>query len=248
MVLVMTSLEIADLQAAADRFQALTPSPEQGATEAFRRTIAEAGRQDRLERVADALTAGSPGDSVDLVAEVAAEIDLESTPDPPPLEPLVYWSALSIRILRPDLEEIVADLDERLRSGEGPDGHTWDTADGELYLQSLACALLPLAGLDLAGATHYARVFMDNFPPFSLPLGDVDERATRWLAQLLDMGNIRATLRQTLRELAGAWEEAYPQAAAQIRAWAEAPMPSDQTRDLPWVQALLPLARTQVHR
>ena len=79
-----------------------------------------------------------------------------------------------------------------------------------------------------------------------MPASDVDERATRWLAQLLDMGDTRAALRRALLDLAAAWEPSYPSAAAQIRAWAEGPVPPDPTADLPWLQALLPLARTQL--
>ena len=79
-----------------------------------------------------------------------------------------------------------------------------------------------------------------------MEVGDVDERATRWLAQLLDMGTTRVTLRRALLELAAAWEETHPRAADQVRRWSEAPVPSDPTQDLPWMQALLPLARARV--
>ena len=87
---------------------------------------------------------------------------------------------------------------------------------------------------------------MDNFPPFSRPLGDVDERAARWLAQLLDVGAIRTTLRTLMVALARAFEELYPSAASQVTRWAEAPLPDDPTQDEPWMRALVVLARTQV--
>ena len=116
----------------------------------------------------------------------------------------------------------------------------------ELFLQPLAGRLAAAAGLDVAATLHYARIFVDNFPAFSRPLGDVDERATRWLAQLMDMGRTRVALRETLLDLAAACEEGHPLAAGRLRAWGEGPPLSDPTQDLPWTQALLLLARTQV--
>lgn len=223
------SIEVADLQNVAERFQALTVASEPAAKEAFLEAVTE----DQLERVARSLAAGSPTAALEVIDEVAAEIKASSTLDPARLPSLTYWSALTACIRWSDLDQIAAGLE----GGE---------ADHEPLQEQLGNLLLPLTGLDLAGATHYARVFMDNFPQFSLPLGDVDERATRWLAQLLDMGSIRSTLRDALREVAAAWERDRPGAAAVVRGWAESPMPADQTQDLPWMRALLPLARTQM--
>jgi hypothetical protein len=251
--MVWMSTEIADLQEVAGRFGALTAYASAQSVGAFSDLVAEVALQDRIEAVADVLAAGVPAASLDLVAQVAAEIvgarpaSPSSGVEPGELEPLVYRAGLAVRLRRPDLGEIVGELERWLEpAGAGDDAWEEDPEAGELFLQSLASGLAPLAGLDVAATLHYARIFMDNFPPFSLPLGDVDERATRWLAQLLDMGGTRAVLRQTLLDLASAWQEGHPRAAGQIRTWAEAPIPSDQTQDLPWMQALLPLARTQV--
>src|SRR5262249_30576568 len=81
---------------------------------------------------------------------------------------------------------------------------------------------------------------------FSRPLGDVDERAARWLAQLLDVGAIRTTLRALMVALAGAFEEPYPRASSQVARWAEEPVPDDPTQDRRWMRALVVMARTQV--
>jgi hypothetical protein len=247
------STEIADLQEVAARFAALTGSTGTQGMSAFSDLVAGRDLQDRVEAVADALAAGSPAASLDLIGQVAGEL-AEATPASPSwgiqpalLAPLVYRAGLAVRLRRADLVELVGELERWLESADaGGGGPDEDPEATELFLQSLASGLAPLAGLDVAATLHYARIFMVNFPPFSLPLGDVDERATRWLAQLLDMGGTRAALRQTLLDLAAAWEESHPRAASQVRAWAEAPIPSDQTQDLPWMQALLPLARTQV--
>jgi hypothetical protein len=241
--MVWMSTEIADLQEVAARFAALIAPASTESILAFLDLGADSALQDRIEAVADALAAGAPAASLDLVAQVAAEIvgarlaSPSSGVEPGQLEPLVYRAGLAVRLRRPDLGEIVGELERWLEPAGAGDG-AWeeDPEACELFLQSLASGLAPLAGLDVAATLHYARIFMDNFPPFSLPLGDVDERATRWLAQLLDMGGTRAALRQTLLDLAAAWEAEHPRAAGRIRTWAEAP----------WMQALLPLARTQV--
>ena len=239
--------DIADLQETAARFGALTEPVSAGSVQDFSGLAAGEGLGDRIELVADALAAGAPGRAADLIDEVAGEMEPGNAVDRPRLLPLVYRAALAARLRRPDLGEIVVDLDRWLEAAEAAEsGSGEDTEAGELFLQSLASGLAPLAGLDVAATLHYARIFMDNFPPFSRPLGDVDERATRWLAQLLDLGRTRVALRQVLRELAAAWEEGYPRAAAQLRAWVETPVPSDPTQDQPWMHALLPLARTRV--
>src|SRR5262249_14104864 len=164
------------------------------------------------------------------------------------IEPaLVYWAGVSARLGREDFTQAMAELDQRIPGEEDQDDPKWASTDeGQLWLESLASGLVPLAGLDVAATLDYAKVYMDNFPPFSLPLGDVDERAARWLAQLLDVGAIRTTLRGLMVALAGAWEESCPRASSQVTRWAEAPVPEDPTQDGPWMRALAVLARTQV--
>ena len=236
------SIEIADLQEVAARFAALAEPGAAESPRAFDDLVAAEGLHDRVEQLADALTAGAPGAFLEMVAELAAEIEQHAPLDPPRIQAQIYRAATGVRLRRPDLGEVVGALEQAESGGE-------DLADDpqtDPLLQSLASALAPLAGLDLAATLHYAGVFIDNFPSFSLPLGDVDERATRWLAQLLDMGTIRPTLRRTLLDLADAWEEGHPRAASRLRSWSDAPPPSDPTQDQPWMQALLPLVRTQV--
>ena len=119
-------------------------------------------------------------------------------------------------------------------------------AAAAMYLQALAIGLAPSAGLDLAAAGDHAQTFLDNFPPMSLPFGDVDQRAARWLAQLLDKGNARSNLRARLAQLADTWQDATPRAAAQVRAWSAGPPPADPREDGPWFQALVALTRTRL--
>ena len=200
----------------------------------------------RIDQVADALAAGAPAATLELISAIAAETDpgTELSPIEPPL---IYWAGVSARIGRQDFTQAMAELDQRIPDEEGEDDPEWAAADeGQLWLESLASGLVPLAGLDLTATLDYAKVYMDNFPPFSLPLGDVDERAARWLAQLLDVGAIRTTLRALMVALAGACEESCPRASSQVTRWAEAPVPEDPTQDGPWMRALAVLARTQV--
>jgi hypothetical protein len=146
----------------------------------------------------------------------------------------------------PDFEEALSAIERRHEEeAEARDG--WgETDEGRMYLQSVATGLAPLAGLDVEACLTHTRTFLANFPPMSLPLGDVDQRAARWLAQLLDAGSTRATLRYLFLQLAATWRERYPLAAAQLTAWAAGEPPADPTEDLPWVQALVALARTQL--
>lgn len=200
----------------------------------------------RIDEVADALAAGAPAATLELISAVAAEVD--PGPEPGHIEPpLIYWAGVSARIGRQDFTQAMADLDQRIRDAEAEDDLEWAATDeGQLWLESLASGLVPLAGLDVAATLDYAKVYIDNFPPFSLPLGDVDERAARWLAQLLDVGAIRTTVRALMVALAAACEESYPRASSQVTRWAEAPVPGDPTQDGPWMRALAVLARTQV--
>lgn len=210
--------------------------------------MADVELQARIEEVADALTAGAPAVSLDLIARFATDLTPRS-PSSSSLEPrpLLYWAAVSARLRRPDFGQLMAELDQRRGQDEADAGPGWGDGDeGQLYLQSLASQLVALAGLDLAATVDYARLYIENFPPFSRPLGDVDERAATWMAQLLDVGLIRATLRRLLAGLAQTWAGDYPRAAAQVRSWAEASIPTNPTRDGPWMRALLALARTQL--
>jgi len=202
--------------------------------------------QGRIDEVADALAAGAPSATLELINAIAAETDPGSGARS--LErPLLYWAAVSTRIVREDFAQAMAELDQRIHDEEAQDDTNWAaTDDGLLYLEALASGLVPLAGLDLAATLDYAKVYMDNFPPFSRPLGDVDERAARWLAQLLDVGAIRTTLRALMVALAGAFEEPYPRASSQVARWAEEPVPDDPTQDRRWMRALVVMARTQV--
>jgi hypothetical protein len=207
--------------------------------------MADGDLRARIEEVTDALSAGAPAASLELIGAIAGEVE-EGSEVNAPSPALLYWAAVSSRIKRADFEQVMAGLDLQI----GHEGHAdpdWsETAEGLAWLESLTSGLVPLAGLDVASTLEYARVYVDNFPAFSRPLGDVDERAARWLAQLLDVGEIRARLRRLLSVLAEAWAEACPQASAQVIRWAEAPVPVDPTQDEPWMRALLVLARTQV--
>lgn len=188
----------------------------------------------RIEEVAEALAAGQPTASLELIREVGADA-----------EALVYWAAIHQRLQRSEFGTALAEMDAILAEA-GEAGEDWSGSDeAELSLQSLSAALAPLAGLDVPAGLEYAKVYIDSFPPFSLPLGDVDERAAKWLAQLLDVGVTRTGLRNLFNELADLWAGQHPLAAAQVRAWAEGPPPGDPTRDGPWMRAMLWLARTQ---
>jgi hypothetical protein len=146
----------------------------------------------------------------------------------------------------PDFEEALSAIERRHEEEAGVRDGWGVTDEGRVYLQSLATGLVPLAGLDVEACLAHTRTFLANFPPMSLPLGDVDQRAARWLARLLDVGSTRAALRDLLLQLAATWRERYPLAAAQLMAWAAGEPPADPTEDLPWVQALVALARTQL--
>lgn len=121
-----------------------------------------------------------------------------------------------------------------------------DSPEGLMYLQSIALALVPQTGLDLDAARANARIFLENFPPMSLPFGDVDQRAARWLAQLLDEGGSRSDLRRSIAALAEAWQPIASVAAEQLGKWSAGEAPADPREDSPWFQALVALARTEL--
>jgi hypothetical protein len=143
-----------------------------------------------------------------------------------------------------EIAGLIAALDERLGFGEA-DGAWGDSDEGLMHLQALALSVAPAAGLDVDAVAVNARTFLANFPTVSLPLGDVDVRAARWLAQLMD-GPARPALRERLASLASECAADHPLAAAQVAAWSEGPPPANPTEDAPWLQALIALARAEL--
>jgi hypothetical protein len=140
----------------------------------------------------------------------------------------------------------MAAIDERLAGEEGAAGHWADQPEGQMYLQTLAAALLPLAGLDLDAVHGDARTFLLNFPSVSLPFGDVDQRAANWLARLHDSPAVRDSLRELLAQVGAASTAPHPLAAEQVRRWGALPAPEDPTADGPWMLALIAVVRTQL--
>lgn len=149
------------------------------------------------------------------------------------------------RLREPDFDRVMAAIESEL--AEAGEASGWgDRDEGLLFLQALSIGLAPLAGLDLEAGQASARTFLENFPIYGLPLGDVDHRAALWLAQLLDTGGIRIDYRERFRRLADIWTAAYPLAAAQLRAWSAGEPPADPRHDQPWVRVMIALARTQL--
>lgn len=206
------------------------------------RTLSSNGSLHELSSVAEVaelLAHGDAQETVDAIRRLAA-----SLPPGPELPALIYQAAARIAMERPDLTQIVTGLETQLAL-EPADQSDW-TQDEDPFLQAVGAGLLPIAGLDVQGTFHFTKVFMENFPTYSLPLGDYDLRATRWIAQLMDMGSIRAAYRQRMRELAGAHENSAPLACTRMREWAAGPPPADPTADVPWTQGLLALVRSQL--
>ena len=158
-----------------------------------------------------------------------------------PLEP----DALGLRLREGDFDEVMAAIEAHLAESEPMPG--WGSGEeGLLFLQSLGTGVAPLAGLDVEAGMASARTFLENFPIYGLPLGDVDQRAARWLSQLLDTGSIRSDYRDHFRSLAQVWDASYPLAAEQLRSWSAGPPPADPRQDEPWLQVMIALARTQL--
>jgi hypothetical protein len=145
-----------------------------------------------------------------------------------------------------ELDAVMAAIDERLAGEEGAAGFWADQPEGQMYLQTLATALLPLAGLDLDAVHADARTFLLNFPSVSLPFGDVDRRAANWLARLHDSPAVRESLRALLVQVGDASAAPHPLAAEQVRRWGAPPIPEDPTADEPWMLALIALVRTEL--
>jgi hypothetical protein len=201
---------------------------------------ADAGLAERVDAVGDALEAGSADAASAELDAVAAELEAAGV-DASGLRA----AAIAARIARPDYGAVLAAMEEGLAGAEPDDG--WgERPEGQMYLQSLAAGLVPLAGLDLDATRTSARTFLANFPAVSLPFGDVDERAANWLARLHDSAEVRASLRDLLTLVAGAWAEEHPLASEQARRWGSGPVPADPTTDGPWMRALVALVRAEL--
>jgi len=193
--------------------------------------VRERGLEARLAEVAETLAAGAPSPSEAAVLGLAEEAGTGV--------PEVYWLAVTARCRRPDVAEALAAVEAAIGGGDRP-------ADQEPELERLAALLLPFTGLDLDEALGNAHLFVINFPLPGMALGDVDQRAARWLAQLLDTTAVRRQLRRLLSGLAEVWERDRPGAAAVVRSWSAGDPPADPTQDRPWMGAMLGLARSQL--
>jgi len=201
---------------------------------------ATAGLSARIEALGDVLEAGSPEAASEELDEVATELDAAGV-DPSDLRA----AAIVGRVARSDYGAVLAEMEERLAAA-GPSAAWAEQPEGQMYLQSLAAALVPLAGLDLDATRASARTFLANFPAVSLPFGDVDERAANWLARLHDSAEVRTSLHDLLGLVADTWAEPHPLAAEQARLWGAAPVPEDPTADEPWMRALVALVRAEL--
>jgi hypothetical protein len=201
---------------------------------------ADAGLAGRVDAVGDALESGSAEAASTELDAVAGELEAAGV-DASGLRA----AAIAARVARPDYGAVLAAMEERRADAEPDDG--WgERPEGQMYLQSLAASLVPLAGLDLDATRASARTFLANFPAVSLPFGDVDERAANWLARLHDSAEIRASLRDLLALAADTWSEEHPLASEQARRWSAGPVPADPTADGPWMRALVALVRSEL--
>jgi hypothetical protein len=201
---------------------------------------ASAGLAERIDAVGDAMGTGSPEAASAELRAVAGELEAAGV-DASGLRA----AAIAARVARPDYGAVLAAMQERLVD-PGADEAWAEQPEGQMYLQSLAAALVPLAGLDLDATRASARTFLANFPAVSLPFGDVDERAANWLARLHDSAEVRASLHDLLGLVADTWAEPHPLAAEQARLWGGAPVPEDPTADEPWMRALVALVRAEL--
>jgi len=117
-----------------------------------------------------------------------------------------------------------------------------EAGDPEQPLRALVTWLLPLAGVDVEAAAGHAGTYVANFPLAGRALGDLDERAAAWLAQLMDEPPARDRLRELLAGLAAAWADPWPLAAERAAGWAAEAAPADPRQDEPWMAAMLALA------
>lgn len=237
--------DVAALREEADRFAPLTDPVDPERLTEFQARLTTLDRGSRIGEVVAALDAGRPDATATLVDEIAGELgDADSAGAP---RQLIYWTAVAARLGAQDLEQLMETIEGRLNVPRAPDPELWDqTTQGQALSEAVAGRLVPVAGLDVEATLEYTRIYADNFPPFSRPLGDVDWRATAWIAQILDLGSIRRTHREIMGRLAPVWKSRYPKAADQLRRWTAGPPPANPIQDQPWVRALVTLARTQV--
>jgi hypothetical protein len=201
---------------------------------------AGAGLTERIDALGDALEAGSPDLALAELAVVESELEAAGL-DAADLRA----AAIAARVARTDYGAVLGAMEERLADGDVDEG--WgERPEGQMYLQSLASSLAPLAGLDVEATRASARMFLANFPAVSLPFGDVDERAANWLARLHDSAEVRTSLRDLLALLADTWAGQHPLASEQARRWAAQPAPADPTADAAWMRALVALARAEL--
>jgi hypothetical protein len=203
-----------------------------------------AGMTQRLEGLGEVLDRGDPAATAAELDALAGELEALGVAGPD-LRATLERAAIVVRVGGSDFGLVMAAIEARITEDAGDEG--WgDTPEGQMYLQSLAAALVRLVGLDLEATLASARTFLANFPSVSLPFGDVDERAANWLARLHDSPAVRAALRDRLVLVGNTWTAQHPLAAEQARRWGSAPIPEDPTEDGPWVRALVALARTQL--
>lgn len=201
---------------------------------------ADAGLSERIDALGDALEAGAPEAARAELDAVAGELEAAGVPASD-----LRAAAIAARVARPDYGAVLAAMQERLAGGEVDAGWA-EQPEGQMYLQSLAAGLAPLAGLDVEAARAGARTFLANFPAVSLPFGDVDERAANWLARLHDSEAVRASLHDLLVLVADTWADEHPLASDQTRRWGAEPAPADPTADAPWMRALVALVRAEL--
>ena len=91
-------------------------------------------------------------------------------------------------------------------------------------------------------AADEAAAYVEGYPMPGLPLGDVGDRAARWLAVRYGGTGVRAEIRSRLAALAEAAREEVPAAAAALAALAGEPASADPARDELWLE----LVRTVV--
>ena len=87
-----------------------------------------------IERVGDALAAGQPAASLELVRRAGADD-----------EALVYWAAIHQRLRRSEFGTALAEMDAVLAEAGEAEEDWSDSDEAELSLQSLSAALAPLA-------------------------------------------------------------------------------------------------------
>jgi hypothetical protein len=198
---------------------------------------ADAGLSGRIDELGDTLEVGAPEAAAAQLDAVAGELGVDAA--------TVRQAAIAARVARPDYGAVLAAMEERLGDGE-VDAAWAEQPEGQMYLQSLAASLAPLAGLDVQATRASARTFLANFPQVSLPFGDVDERAANWLARLHDSEAVRTSLRDLLALVGDTWAGECPLASEQARRWGTRHPPADPTADAAWMRALVALVRSEL--